>query len=94
MADQLGAGLDLALRHLGGDRVGILDGDARKGDVQLGRLFALLLRGHQDVGGFFAVGVGEHEGFLEGRVLVLTFMPARLRGGRLAGHPVFASVCN
>ena len=33
VADQLGAGLDLALRDLGRDRVGILEGDARKRDV-------------------------------------------------------------
>ena len=64
MADQLGAGLDLALRDLGRDRVGILDGDVRKGDVKLRRLFALLLRRHQNVGGLFAVGVGEHRCFL------------------------------
>ena len=58
VADQLGAGRDLALGHLGRDRVGILDGDVRPGLGELDRLLALLLRGHEDVGGLLAVGIG------------------------------------
>src|SRR5262245_2793695 len=60
MADQLGAGRDLALGHLGRDRIGVLDGDVRPCFRQLDRLLALLLGGHQDVGGLLAIGVGEH----------------------------------
>ena len=60
VADQFGAGRDLALRDYGGDGVAIVDGDRGKSDVQLDRLFALLLRRHQDIGGLLAVGVGEH----------------------------------
>ena len=60
VADDLAALRHLALHHLGGDGVGILDGDGGKGDVQLGRLFAILGCGHQDIGGLFAIGVGEH----------------------------------
>ena len=63
MADQLGAGLHLALHHIGRDGVGILDGDVGKGNVKLRRLFVLLLSVHQDVGGFLAVGIGKHGSF-------------------------------
>src|SRR5262249_20618024 len=55
-----GASLDLAVRNLGRDRVGILDRDGGKRDVQLGRLFAIFLRHDQNVGGFFSVGFGQH----------------------------------
>ncbi len=65
MADQLGAGLDLALRDFRGDRVAVLDGDGGKRNVKLDRLFALVLRGYQNVSGLLAVGVGEHSRFLE-----------------------------
>ena len=55
-----GASLDLAVRNLGRDRVGILDCDGGKRDVQLGRLFAIFLRRDQNVGGFPSVGFGQH----------------------------------
>ena len=60
VADQLGARLDLALGDNGGDRVEVLDGDRRKGDVQLHRLFARFLRGDQDIRGLVAVSLGKH----------------------------------
>ncbi len=60
VADQLGAGRDLAVRDLGRDRIGILDGDAGKGHRQLDRLFAFLLRRHENIGRFAAIGIGKH----------------------------------
>ncbi len=60
VADQFGAGGDLAVGDFGRDRVGILDGDAGKGHGELDRLFAVLLRGHQNIGGLLAVGIGKH----------------------------------
>jgi hypothetical protein len=60
VTDELGARLDLAVRHFGGDGVGILDRDAGKGDVQLDRLFAFLLRVHQDIGRRAAVRTRKH----------------------------------
>ena len=61
VADQLGATRDLALGHFGGDGIGVLDGDVRPGLGQLDRLFALLFRAHENVGGFLVVGVGQHD---------------------------------
>ena len=58
VADQLAALLDLALHHVGGDGVGILDGDVREGLRERRRLFAVFRRLHQNVGGLLAVGVG------------------------------------
>jgi hypothetical protein len=58
VADQRGAGLDLAVGHLGGDGIGVLNRDAGKGRGELDRLFALLFRIHQDIGGFVAIGGG------------------------------------
>jgi hypothetical protein len=58
VADQFGAGGDFTVGHLGRDCIGILDGDGGKGHGQLNRLFASLFRGHQDVGGLSAVGIG------------------------------------
>ena len=60
MADQLRAGRKLALGHLGGDGVGVVDGDVGPSLGQLNRLLALLLRAHENVGGFLAVGLGQH----------------------------------
>jgi hypothetical protein len=60
VADQPGPGLDLALRNLGRDRVGILYGDVRKCDVQLRCLLSVPLCRHQNISGFFSVGVGQH----------------------------------
>ena len=64
MADQFGAGSDPAPIDLGRDRVGVLDRDIGPGFGELHRLFALLFRPHQNVGGFLAVGIGKHDGFL------------------------------
>ena len=61
VADQLGAAGDLALGHFGGDGIGVLDGEVRPGLGQLNRLFALLFRAHQNVGGFLAIGFGQHD---------------------------------
>jgi hypothetical protein len=58
--DQLGAGFQLALHDLGRDRVGVLDRDLGKCDMQLRRLLMDSLRLHQNVGGFAAIGGGEH----------------------------------
>ena len=60
VADQLGAGGDLAVRYDGGDRVAVLDGDRGKGDVQLHRLLTRFLRGDQDIRGLVAVSLGKH----------------------------------
>jgi hypothetical protein len=60
VADQLGAGGDLAIGDLGGDRVGVLHGDVGPGLGELDGLFALLLGGDQDIGGLVAIGVGHH----------------------------------
>src|SRR5262249_11478386 len=43
------------------DGVGVLDGELRPGLGQLNRLFALLFRAHENVGGFLAVGFGQHD---------------------------------
>ena len=56
VADQPGAGRDLAVGHRGGDRVGVLHGDVRPGLGQLHRLFARFLGGDEDIGGFVAIG--------------------------------------
>ena len=60
VADQLPPRRDPALVHHGRDRIGVLDGDARIGGRELHRLFAGLVRLHQDVGGLVAVGFGQH----------------------------------
>jgi hypothetical protein len=57
VADQLRTGGNLAVRHLGRDRIGVLEADVREGLGELDRLLALLLRGDQDIGGFLAIGV-------------------------------------
>src|SRR6266700_1424840 len=58
-----------SLGHFSRDRIGVLEGDIRPGRGELDRLFALLLRGEQEIGGFPAVGVGEHD---EGLLLTMT----------------------
>ena len=58
VADELAALLQLALHHVGGDGVRVLDGDVRKGNVQRRYLLTVLRGLHQNVGGLFAVGVG------------------------------------
>jgi len=63
VADELAALLQLALHHVGGDRVGVFDRDVGKGDVQRWRLFMLLGRLDQNVRGFLAIGIGEHGSF-------------------------------
>ncbi len=60
VADQFGAGRDLALRDLGGDRVGVLHGDVRPGLRELHRLLAVLLGGHENIGGLAAIGLRHH----------------------------------
>jgi hypothetical protein len=60
--DQLGAGRDSALGDLGRDCVGVFHGDTGPGLRQLHRLFALLLGGDEDIGGFAAIGVRHHGG--------------------------------
>ena len=60
VADQSGAGRDFAVGDFGGDRVGVFHGDAGPGLGELNRLFALLLGGEKDIGGFVAVGGGHH----------------------------------
>ncbi len=85
VADQPGAGGDLALRDQARNRIGIIDGDVRKGPGELDGLLALLLGVHQDIGGLVAVSIREH-----GRPSVLLhflrFAAPRPSTGRL--HPV------
>jgi hypothetical protein len=60
VADQLGAGGDLAVGDYGRDRVGVVDGDVGPGFRELNGLLARLLGGDEDVGGLVAVGFGQH----------------------------------
>ena len=60
VADQLGAGRDLALGDFGRDRIGVVDGNAGPGLGQLNGLFALLRRGHENIGGLVTIGVRHH----------------------------------
>ncbi len=60
VADQLRPGGHLAPGHFGGDGIGVLDGDVGPGLGELDRLLALLFRAHEYVGGFLAVGIGQH----------------------------------
>ena len=61
MTDEFRAAGDLAVGDLGRDRIGVIEADVRKGLGELDRLLPLLLRGDQDIGGFLAVGIGQHE---------------------------------
>src|SRR5215510_2071709 len=58
--DQLCPGGDPPFGDLGGDRIGIFDGNAGPGGGELDGLFALLLCRHENVGGFAAIGLGQH----------------------------------
>ena len=82
--DQLRPGRDLTLGHLGGDRIGVLDGDIRPGLRKLDRLFALLFRTHQNVGGFLAVGIGQHDVSFRRRIILDGGSLARNRPARSA----------
>src|SRR5262249_49684021 len=61
VADKLRTGLHLAFGHLRGDRVGVIDVDVGPGLGELDRLLALLLCPHENVGGFLAIGSGQHD---------------------------------
>ena len=77
VADQSGAGRDLAILDHGRDRVGILDLDIGISDRKLHRLFMLGLGLHQDIGAVFTVGFRKHG---PGRSLVVSFSLAASRG--------------
>ena len=93
VADQLGAGRDLAVGDLGRDRIGVLEGDVRPGLGELGRLLPLLLRGHQDIGGLLAIGFGQHGDVPGGNPVgaPLSRLPRRNQSaGTDAGTPTIA----
>jgi hypothetical protein len=82
VTDQLGAAGDLAVGDFGGDRVGVLHGDAGPGFRQLNGLFAFLLRGDEDIGGLVAIGFGQHDGSLHFRAPNLEHDPEKWKRRR------------
>ena len=60
VADQLGAGGDLAARDLGRDRIRVLDRDGRECLRERRGLLVLLLGIFQNIGALFTIGFGQH----------------------------------